>query len=460
MSPYWWPLKNNKFLPVSTDLKYKTFFYRDQGRDIQRTGALQGTYFQEWKFLAKDLTHIDHPTEEPLDWPSDVMISVTGDQLDVYGCWFEVMHESKIATPETHVVTTPRREFRTEPVLSNVPGLYIGGYVIPSKEYEFPYTREEGTSPTKVYVTGIGARDGGEGLITGTGNRIIENPADIASLLIWHYLGKTVFDARALSTDFGSFVTARDNLGPTTYRMSPVINPAQPQAFRLAMQKIADQSKAIIRERLDASGNHQWVMFVDDPDPSTNDPGRMYTGFTNDLVAWDNLFAQTFSAELVPFEALSSSVTMRYGYHHPSGEWSDEHFCSPTSTSFTTDATLYKDAMLFAKQEYKVENPITIDAPDIWDPAVGEDLCKWHCNIRRRRRVAVEFETYRNGLDIEVGHVIVFDDEIADRVPFPGEGSGSWSNHQFNVTHVEGAKDVGQLTRVFVRALEVYTEPS
>jgi hypothetical protein len=115
--------------------------------------------------------------------------------------------------------------------------------------------------------------------------------------------------------------------------------------------------------------------------------------------------------------------------------------------------------MRFAKEEYGAENAQVFNAHDIWDPAVAEVLCKYKINQVRRRRVIVEFETYINGADIEPGHVIQFDDEIGDRVTFPGEGTSTWSAHRFNVTQVSLAKSAGQLARVYVRAKEVYSNP-
>jgi hypothetical protein len=202
-------------------------------------------------------------------------------------------------------------------------------------------------------------------------------------------------------------------------------------------------------------------MFVDDPDPETNDAQRMYTGFTNDLIRWDNMAMGTFRASLVPSESLASSIRLQYGRHLPSSRWSGEIFCTPESSNIddVSDRADYIAAMEFTKKEYRIERALRFTAPDIWDPLVADILLRYHCDLVRRRRVIVEFETYANAFNLEPGHVIKFDDEIADRVAFPGEGSGSWSNHQFNVVHTSVNKGVGQLARVFVRALEVYATP-
>ena len=421
-----------------------------------------GRYKAPWSFLARDgVALAGAHFNETFHWPGDVMIQAIGGKLDLIACWFEVVHQSRLGNDSKEPLVQ-EFSFQHDPTRRiNAAGERTE--TIPGELHEttvsLGFTRPNPrlTAESSVFVTGKGLIDW-SGEITGVTNRIVENPVDICSALIRHYLGDSVFKARATGTDFGSFDTARTILGATTYRMTVVINPVNIIRIKRALFDIAVQSKSVIREHLDANGNKQWIFYVDTENPKVTDPDRMYTGFTNDFIKWDNMAKATFSASLVPYEDLSSSVTLRYGLHLPTGTWSGNVFCTPESTNFVNFPEDYKTEMSFARTEYNVDNHITIDAPDVWDPAVAEVLCKWHCDLRRRRRVFVEFETYANAFDLEPGHVIQFDDEIGDRIPYPGEGNEFWKAHQFNVEQVSTSKVAGQLARVYVRALEVHSE--
>jgi hypothetical protein len=186
----------------------------------------------------------------------------------------------------------------------------------------------------------------------------------------------------------------------------------------------------------------------------------MYGGFVGGGgLRWNDIVEGTFTTYLTPIESLSSSVTLRYGLHLPSQTWSGTLHCSDEGSNFQAEGN-YVTAMQYTKEEYGADNPLVFNAPDIWDPVPGEDLCKYRCDKVRRRHVIVEFETFTNGLDIEVGHVITLDDEIADRVKYPGQSaSTNWSDHLFNVIQVQSSRTPGQLGRVYVRAKEVYSFP-
>jgi len=417
-----------------------------------------GRYRGGWDFVARDYVREGRAqVNETFFWPGDVMIKAIDGDLNVVSCWLEVVHQSSLGDDvKEPLVQEFVREFKN--TQQSLRHRYVQATETFRTEHEFTRPNARLSVESSIYVTGKGVIDD-SGELTGVAGRIIENPVDICNTLIRHYLGDSVFQARATGSTFGSFDTARTILGATTYRMTVVVNPTNSVNIKQVLSEIALQAKAVCRERIDDNGNLQWIFYVDTENPAVSDPDRLYTGFTGGFIRWNNLAAGTLSASFVPYEELSSSVTLRYGLHLPTGTWSNTVYCTPEATNFAVDATLYRDAMEFARTEYKVENPITIDAPDIWDPAVAEILCKWHCNLVRRRRLFVEFETYANAFDLEPGHVIQFDDEIGDRIAYPGEGNPNWSNHYFNVTHVSMSKDVGQLARVYVRALEVHSEP-
>ena len=424
----------------------------------------------EWNFTAMDFAGLESKTI--LEFPWDVMLHVrdlsggtpiASRYIDLLGIWLEVMFDSPLAKRKVDSNVAGSASIFNAQVTQ--PQYDVRGRRLPDAVYHYPSLTVEPafaaetaqTIGETVYVTGKGAQDDADGSITGAANRIIENPADLMSAIIRHYLGAAVFSRRATGSTFGSFTTARTLLGATTYRMAIVVNTQE--TTQSVADRIGRQSMASILEQIDANGVPIWRMCVDVADPATNDPQRMYRtdGFG---FRWDHIAKASFRANLTPIEDLSSNIRLRFGLHLPTGTWSDEKYCTPDVTNFAADASTYRAAMLTTRTAFGVENPLVFDAPDIWDPTVAETLCKYLINKRRLRRVIVEFETYVNAMDLQPCHVIKMADEIGDKVKWPGLSTTSaWSSHQFNVEHVTRRRDPGQMARVFVRAIETHTTP-
>lgn len=391
------------------------------------------------------------------EYPWDVMLHVTSGFADIVACWMEVIYQSPF--DKTGVAAFHRGEtIQLQQQLQEIfPGVRIP--VGPSSRegprfFSFANERRKAEDPSGVWLTGRGAIDG-SGEITGTADRLIENPADVSNAIIRHYLGSSVFSDRAIASELGSFTTARTLLGATTYRGTYVVD--EQLTIREVLGRIAAQARGFCAEQLNDSGFLSWRFFVEDADPATNDTARLYRtdGFG---FHWDDLVKDSLQVSFTPIEDLSSNVRVRYGLHRPSGKWSNEAYCRPDATNFATNGTAYKAAMDDVARNYGVSNALTVDAPDIWDPTVAETLCKWACDRVRRRRVQVEFQTYANGLDLVPGHVIKMDDEIGQRIVWPGIGATNWNAHQLNVTRTYPRRDQGRPWIVGVRAVEVYTK--
>ena len=225
------------------------------------------------------------------------------------------------------------------------------------------------------------------------------------------------------------------------------------------MRRIGSQSRSIIMERLDNSGDLQWVMIVDSPDPETTDTQRVYGGdvYTGGYpFGYKDMVQGSFRCSQTPIEDLVSSVRLKYGFHIPTRAWSNEKYVTPDATNFTVDGSTYSAAMEITRRDYNVLREITIEAPDIWDPAVAETLCKWYADHLSRRYITVEFETFINAVGLQPGHVLKFDQDIHDRVWLPGGLGGNWSFDQFNVVQTSLRQDVGQLARIYVKAVQNY----
>lgn len=416
----------------------------------------QHTLRGDWDFTGWDV-RLNNPTlgqeqGPPFAAPIDALLVVSGGYLDVYAFWMEVAFDSSLAEASRDLEYASRR--------------YVPGPNYPGRDWARPGVFQDYTlrfpdlpPPERtldgLFVTGKGALDDA-GDITGTAGRIIENPADVGAALIKHFAGELAFSTRATGSDFGSFATARTLLGATSYRMTLVVQEAL--TLDQVLRRIGSQARAFFAEQLDDDGNRVWRVFVDDPDPETNDPGRLYRtdgyGFT-----WNRIAPGSFTATSGLYQNLSSSFVLRFGWHIPSGAWSGKLYCNPDGTNFATSGSTYVDALAATKADHGNLLPLEYEAPDVWDPAVAEELLKWRINRARRRRVLVEFETYAGAMDLQEGHVIKFADEIGDREKWPGLGSTSWSAHQFNVVQVSTRGDEGQQPVVRVVAAETHSTP-
>jgi hypothetical protein len=425
---------------------------------------------REWQFTSMDLATRDSFTY--LEWPWDFMIDVrdlsggvpiADRYFDLIAVWMEVVFESPLngTAPEALVVNFAGGWER-----------HYTGYAGPYNEQSYQwreqlpihvsYEREaRRTAPSPIYVTGKGAVDDANGTITGTAYNIIENPADMALALIRHYGGNREFSNAAAGTSFGSFATARTQLNSQGYRLTLVVDEAE--TLGQVLRRIAAQSHSLIQEQVTDLGETIWRMFVD-VKPADVPTGRLYRPDGTDpfFFTADEMAEGTFKAELTRYEDISNQVSVQFGLHRPTRTYSDEKYVSPTASNFASGADIYKDALAEAQRQYGSTRRITITAPDVWDPLVAERLCKWHVDQVRRKRVAVEFETFANAMDLRPGHVIGIREQLVASdpdlgIPYPGD-SAAWEVVRFTVTQVSIRKDAGQLARIFVRAEEIATE--
>lgn len=410
----------------------------------------------EWEFASWDLNNPPRSPSDIIENPWDVMLHVKsgGGFADIVACWMEVIYQSKLENSGPMAYIRPIIEDRIVHQ-GHFPYRAYGGTAPGPKRgpAALTYLSDDDAAETlgEVFVTGRGLIDR-NGELTGTSNTIVEKPADVANTIIRHYLGSDVFSSRAGGIVFGGFGSSRLILG--SYRGSYVFDTAG--TVRDALDKIANQSLSFIRQQIDDNGNLVWRMFTEVADPDSEYPELLYR--TNGYgFRWDDLIADSFRASQSPLQELSSNIRVRYGFHRPSKRWSNEKYCTDDSNNFTTSGAAYQAALLDVRNGYGIENPIVLDAPDIWDPDSAEVLCKWACDRLRRRRIQVEFETFANGLDLVPGHVITFADEIGDRVKWPGESSGEWSTKRFNVTRVFPRRDDRRPWIVKVTAIETIT---
>ena len=421
---------------------------------------------REWTFTSMDTAGIPgaQGSGTYLEWPWDFLVQVrNGGFLDVIAVWMEVVFESPLNGSKAEAITNSVYNGTRTQYSERVPGVKqpVRGWQFgPPSSVTFERDARP-SAPSPLYVTGKGAVDDASGSITGTAYNIIENPADIALALIRHYGGNYAFVNAAAGTTFGSFAIARLQLGLMGYRMTVVVDEAE--TLGQVLRRIAAQSRSMIVEQTNDLGDTIWRMFVD-VKPADVPVGRNYRDVAGEpfFFSADEMAEGTFQVQLTRYEEIASEVSVQFGLHHPTRTYSDEKYCSPTASNFATGADTYKNALAEAQRQYGSARRIAITAPDVWDPAAAERLCKWHIDQARRKRVSVEFETFANAMDLKPGHVIGIRQQLVASdpdlgIPYPGD-SASWDLVHFNVTQVSMRKDAGQLARIFVRAEEIATE--
>jgi hypothetical protein len=197
--------------------------------------------------------------------------------------------------------------------------------------------------------------------------------------------------------------------------------------------------------------------FVDSSRPDLAFPARMYAGDTK-LWGWDDIDARAMNVELTPQSEIRNRFVLRYGFHEPTRSYAYERVLNPGTASFTTDATAYKTLCSNSIARYKIEREEVIELPWIWLASDADTLLKWYADLKCTPRVAVTFQTWIRAYDLLEGHVIRFDDTIADLFPYPVPGgSTSWSTHMFNVVSVKKSEAVDGFFLVDVQCVEVYT---
>lgn len=290
----------------------------------------------------------------------------------------------------------------------------------------------------------------------------VERPKDIAETLIQHFCDAFTFNGRAQGTEFGSFDVINASLPALTggdfIRMTTVFD--KQTTLIEALNEVAAQVGCLIAEQVKDNG-YQWRMFADVANPASTTPSRMYRtdGY---YFSPDDLLSDGIEVVLSPTSSVSNNITCEYGWHRPSNSFAGEVKISRHGTNLRAPSSYsntYKNA---AGESFydngNIENPMKLRFPDLWDRQVVEAIARYTFSTFWQRRVNVKFTTSIRHTDLQIGHVIRFDNALGDLVKFPGqEGTSNWADHQFNVIGVSIAYADGAATEVTVLAQECFT---
>lgn len=323
------------------------------------------------------------------------------------------------------------------------------------------------TSPPNFKVFGACAytvKDDASGTFTGASNRILENPPDICGHVIAAYLGE--FAKRAVGTEFGSFVRARDTLntligpGGTDFcRVTAVVD--QRTTVKSFFGQMQNHCRGFV-QRQPSGSDYQWRFFIDSPAPHTDAPERLYRtdGWS---FGWRD-FARVQDRIVVtepPLDEFATGITLNYGFHLPTRKYAYRMFVSPNSDNLLTAGSTYRAACAATRNRLGgLDQTRTVDLPWLWHDKLADALCKYHYNVRSQRYLTVTFICLPQFIDLRPGHVIKFADEIGDRIKYQGPGgAANWNAHYFNVRRVDIIREASLPMHVRVVATEVYSEP-
>jgi len=317
----------------------------------------------------------------------------------------------------------------------------VGGYFVTGRSYNTAY--QDGTNPL--------------------GNPLAEKPLDIARTLIQHYCGTTTFNDVQYTTGlFGSFEDCESSLptiGGGNFCRMTFIEDRQSKMSE-CLGKIAEQFGLIICEQLVTESGittYKYQAFHETDDPATDCSSRMYGGGTHYFVP-DDLVSQQIEVTLSPLTETSNNIDVKYGLHRPSGDYSGRIYLSRGGSNLKSEQSTYQAAAALSFAQNGIENPRKYIFEDIWDPNVAEKMTKHLFSRLWTRRVAVSFRVGIKYVDVQIGHVIRFDNSMSDVADYPGqEGTSNWADHQFNVLGVNVVYDSGLPCEVEILAKETFT---
>lgn len=458
-----WRFTPNNLGPLRPDLNTIStggyLKHNPEGASYDNFGYVTVWQRQDYQFSHEipqwDFQEVESSVSYPIEavfWPGNT------EHLHLYRVWLEVHFRTQLGGTIQRVVNSEVQvgrayDVRGRAVGQNQPygGVQYGRSAIVPSTISYPSNRPVGDMRVFTCCTGPMHRSDGRWLSTVT-TRPIENPASIALHAIDTYLNEYSSCVTGAST-FGSFKDAYDQLeayGTTPFwRMTAIV--AERMPIRAFLDQIGMHSMGFIVKALTSAGSAQWRMFVDTDDPVTDAPSRLWRSNNETVRAGDVL---DIRVEMSPLESIHNRFVLKYGYHEPTRRFSYERYLDRNSTNLASDATSYKTACGNSEDAYGAPyvSEARAELPWLWNHKVADEMLKWYCDSYRERRVAITATLGLNGLDIEIGHVIRFSDDVADLVgQYPGkvwaDGTNPelWSNHYFNVVSKQIRMDGGRL---------------
>ncbi len=453
-----------------------------QGSPEQKA-AMRG-FLSPWDFKHKSGTNLrggliqDFATEIGIQ----VKRPVSGqEQIVFYDAWFEIVYKHSFydsanfsvpdgATRQPASKTTGRFHQNTLLRAGNLAAAHFSGGklrpftlrqgngAIPPPVLNLPYSgnikdfRTRAVGLGNYFTYGTGAIDDAAGKYTGTPSAIVNQPTDMIGHLLAHYTGE--FALRSLGSDFGSFATAKTQLGSAAQLVTPIYEQEELQTH---FDRITADCMAFVRRH-----DGIWRIFVDTDDPASDCPARIYgTTFGPETVV-----PGTFKVYASERTDVKLGFQANYKYNLASGKYHGSMYVNAEETNFASNGAAYQQICSDASLNYKATETLEMDFPDIWSAAWMEVVLKWWADKRTRDFRIIEFDAYLSAIDLREGHILNISDEmetpIHEGVPgvtYPGSiGGTDWSDHTFDVIDATLQTYDNAPARIHVTAVETYSK--
>lgn len=313
----------------------------------------------------------------------------------------------------------------------------------------------------QTYATGIWGVDAALTYqLGGSTNKIIEDPVSIALHALDYFLNERTSVAVQAPSTFGSFWDAKlalDAIHPD-WRMTVI----QTERIRFDdfLKELGRHGMCFYHRTNNwSSGALEWRMFVDETTPSAVRQWRSGA----ETIGKHDVMGGAIRVEETPLADIRNRFVCRYGFHEPTGTFHDELVCSQDGKTLTGgDANDYWDACVDSVTRYGVDREDVLELPWIWQRSIAEEVLRWRIDQRRDIRVGVQLTTNHKLMDVELGHFLKLDDDVADIVgKYQGhhQGPGSdWSDIWLNVVSKTVRYDGGQCL-VDLVLVEIWKRP-
>lgn len=273
------------------------------------------------------------------------------------------------------------------------------------------------------------------------------NPASIALHAIDKYLNE-YSTCEVADNTFGSFRDAMEYLETAAggtfpdYRLTCWLKDRT--SMRTFLDQLGEHSRSWIIKTRDVTGALKWRMFVDSYDPATDFPSNRWR--SGAAIATGDIFRASVS--LTPLTAIRNRFLLRYGFHEPTQMYAYERVLNDDVTDIASGGSTYVTACATSQTNYggamssggTYQMEEVLEFPWVWYDKVADDLLKYHCNLKRNRRVILKLTCNQNLLDVLVGQTIYVEDGLSNFIgSYPGLVTGTgWAAHQWHVV----SKDV------------------
>lgn len=308
--------------------------------------------------------------------------------------------------------------------------------------------------------------DDGSGTYTGTASAPIVSPPAIARYLLTQIGFDTVttYITTGAST-FGSFTTAHTDInGLVSGDWECIARYTQTQNVSDALNGLMYQAPiAFWRSQLDNMMKAQ----VYKTTPASQDYFQDLDSATYKWKYTEDMIAESVIVSTTPVDEIVNEVHVKFGIYAPTGEYMGDAWVGPsgsddgTGTADEGGANDREDQAADSQTQFAIKNTLTIEADQIYLPAVAVALRNSIFDRFQRPRVVVQFDTWGRATTMDLHMNTLIHNELQDFIPVPkypwGGTAVEWDDLIFYVREKLSFNDNGRIRHRIV--LEEVPQP-